>query len=56
MACRIDTGRRRQPVLEQQVDAVDDTGVGVRADDCRNGGFCAFDDEVPPGVKFQKIP
>src|SRR5437879_1852277 len=23
---------------------------------CRNGWFCAFDDEVPPGVKFQKMP
>src|SRR5262245_13275015 len=22
----------------------------------RNGWFCAFDDEVPPGVKFQKMP
>jgi hypothetical protein len=22
--------------------------------DCRNGGFCAFDEDVPPGVKFQK--
>ncbi len=26
--------------------------------DCawRNGGFCAFDEEVPPGVKFQNSP
>ncbi len=24
--------------------------------DCRNGGFCAFDDDVPPGVKFQNTP
>src|SRR5436309_355969 len=31
-------------------------GVGVNAVDCRNGGFCAFDEEVPPGVKFQKTP
>ena len=31
-------------------------GVGVIVVDCRNGGFCAFDDEVPPGVKFQKTP
>ena len=23
---------------------------------CRNGWFCAFDEEVPPGVKFQKMP
>ena len=36
-------------------DAVDDTGVGVSASDCRNGWFCAFDDDVPPGVKFQNI-
>ena len=30
--------------------------MGVSEVDCRNGGFCAFDDEVPPGVKFQKTP
>ena len=23
--------------------------VGVNEVDCRNGGFCAFEDEVPPG-------
>ena len=28
----------------------------LSAVDCRNGGFCAFDDEVPPGVKFQNTP
>ena len=31
-------------------------GDGVSAVDCRNGGFWAFDDDVPPGVKFQKMP
>jgi hypothetical protein len=24
-------------------------GVGVSDVDCRNGGFCAFDEDVPPG-------
>src|SRR5262245_32119457 len=31
-------------------------GLALIVVDCRNGGFCALDDEVPPGVKFQKIP
>ena len=31
-------------------------GAAVSAVDCRNGGFCAFDEDVPPGVKFQNIP
>ena len=31
-------------------------GVAVMFVDWRNGGFCALDDEVPPGVKFQKTP
>ena len=35
----------------RSVPNVDRTSV-----DCRNGGFCAFDDEVPPGVKFQNTP
>src|SRR5687767_6891965 len=29
---------------------------GVSAVDCRNGGFWALDDDVPPGVKFQNLP
>ena len=31
-------------------------GAAVSAVDCRNGGFWAFDDDVPPGVKFQNTP
>ena len=31
-------------------------GAAVSAVDCRNGGFWAFDEDVPPGVKFQNTP
>jgi hypothetical protein len=31
-------------------------GVGFNDVDCRNGGFCALDDDVPPGEKFQNTP
>src|SRR5881628_2189370 len=31
-------------------------GVALSAVDCRNGGFCAFDELVPPGEKFQNTP
>jgi hypothetical protein len=31
-------------------------GEAVSNVDWRNGGFWAFDEDVPPGVKFQNIP
>src|SRR5258705_1155827 len=33
-----------------------DVGFALTDGDRRNGWFCAFDDEVPPGEKFQNTP
>ena len=54
----VDARRGRQPGGDEHLGSFEKFvfGAAVSAVDCRNGGFWAFDDDVPPGVKFQNTP